>query len=135
MCGQYGLRAMTSHEDDAKKSVDSQLAELQREYIANLYERVAPVLAAWQVYVDGGYESDLLKEVYRGVHAIAGTSSILNVSPVDNLSQKAQAQVQCMLQASAVDLSLVSEIAEILNEMLRVAKSGDVEAPPINLNG
>lgn len=135
MCGQYGLKAMTSHEDDTNKSVDAQLAELQGEYIANLYERVAPVLVSWQAYIDGRYAPDLLKEVYRGVHAIAGTASILNVRPVDTLSQTAQAQIQGMLQASEVDASVVTQIDETLNEMLLVAKSGDVEAAPINLNG
>jgi hypothetical protein len=126
---------MSKKGESPPKSVDAQLAELQSDYISHLHERTVPVLAAWQAYLDSEFSPDLLNEVYRGVHAIAGTSSILKVSPIDSLSNKAQVQIQSLLPPAGVDMSLIAEVAETLNELHRVALSGDVKAPPINLNG
>jgi hypothetical protein len=134
MCGQYGRRAMSDSELNEKPSVDAQLAALQTEYIANLYDRVLPVLSLWQDYIASNYSPELLRDVYRKMHAIAGTSSILNVKPIDSLSNEVQIKIQSVLQAADIDAALIAEIAMILNEILDVAKSGDISAPPINLN-
>jgi hypothetical protein len=134
MCGQYGRRAMSDSELNEKPSVDAQLAALQTEYIANLYDRVLPVLSLWQDYIASNYSPELLRDVYRKMHAIAGTSSILNVKPIDSLSNEVQIKIQSVLQAADIDAALIAEIAMILNEILDVVKSGDISAPPINLN-
>lgn len=135
MYGQSGPDAMVSDEFSNNQSVDDQLAELQKEYIANLSERVQPVVVLWQKYIASNYAADVLSEVYRGVHAIAGTSSILNISPIDTLSNRAQIQIQSVMQAEGFDAAAVEGIGVIINEMIRVASSGEVNAPPINLNG
>jgi hypothetical protein len=134
MCGQYGRRVMSERELNEKPSVDAQLATLQAEYIANLYERVLPVLSLWQDYIASNYSPELLRDVYRKVHAIAGTSSILNVKPIDRLSNQVQIKIQTVLQAADIETTLIAEIGLTLNEILDVAKSGDINAPPINLN-
>ena len=125
---------MSDSELNEKPSVDAQLAALQTEYIANLYDRVLPVLSLWQDYIARNYSPELLRDVYRKMHAIAGTSSILNVKPIDSLSNEVQIKIQSVLQAADIDAALIAEIAMILNEILDVAKSGDISAPPINLN-
>ncbi|MBB5188640.1 MULTISPECIES: hypothetical protein [Zhongshania] len=125
---------MSDSELNEKPSVDAQLAALQTEYIANLYDRVLPVLSLWQDYIASNYSPELLRDVYRKMHAIAGTSSILNVKPIDSLSNEVQIKIQSVLQAADIDAALIAEIAMILNEILDVAKSGDISAPPINLN-
>ncbi|WP_373082663.1 hypothetical protein [Zhongshania sp.] len=135
MYGQSGPDAMGSDELSNNQSVDDQLAELQKEYIANLNERVQPVVVLWQKYIASNYAADVLSDVYRGVHAIAGTSSILNISPIDTLSNRAQIQIQSVMQAEEFDAAAVEGIGVIINEMIRVASSGEVNAPPINLNG
>jgi hypothetical protein len=125
---------MSDSELNEKPSVDAQLAALQTEYIANLYDRVLPVLSLWQDYIASNYSPELLRDVYRKMHAIAGTSSILNVKPIDSLSNEVQIKIQSVLQAADIDAALIAEIAMILNEILDVVKSGDISAPPINLN-
>ena len=125
---------MSDRELNEKPSVDAQLATLQAEYIANLYERVLPVLSLWQDYIASNYSPELLRDVYRKVHAIARTSSILNVKPIDRLSNQVQIKIQTVLQSTDIETTLIAEIGLTLNEILDVAKSGDINAPPINLN-
>lgn len=125
---------MSDSELNAKQSVDAQLAALQTEYIASLYDRVLPVLSLWQDYIASNYSPELLRDVYRKMHAIAGTSSVLNVKPIDRLSNQVQIKIQTLLQAADIEAVLIAEIALTLNEILEVAKSGDINAPPINLN-
>ena len=116
-----------------ENSVDAQFAELQRDYIAGLSVRVQPILVTWQQYLDDGMPADLLKELYRGVHAIAGTAGILNVSPVDALSNKAQIVLHGAMQSGEMSAAQISEVSVMLNELLLVAQSGKVDVRPMGL--
>ena len=129
MFGQSGWQVMS----DNDRNVNAQFAELQREYIANLPERVAPIFENWQHYIDSEFAPDLLKMVYRGVHAIAGTSGILNLSPIDSLSNTAQIQIHALLQADDIDLRHIDKISQVFKELQRVVETGAIEVRPMGL--
>jgi len=115
--------------------VDSQLLELQKEYVASLPARLVPVMASWQCCVDSNYAADLLQEVYRAVHAIAGTSSMLNVTPVNELSNKAQELIHGLMAADDMDAERLLDLGKTLKTLESVILAGKVKAPPINLHG
>jgi len=126
---------MSDDEFSGSASVDSQLLELQNDYIAGLRGRITPLMNAWQKCVNSDYAADSLQEVYRSVHAIAGTSSMLNVSPVDVLSNKAQVLIHGLMNTDDRDSALFIELDKTLKTLELAVLSGEVKAPPINLNG
>jgi chemotaxis protein histidine kinase CheA len=126
---------MTANSEAIDTSIDDRLAELQREYIAELPGKVAEVAGEWSIFLNNGMTQDQLSRFYRAIHSIAGTTGMLNIVKVNLLTKDIQTLVNPLRDNDEPDTKVINEICGKLIELKILASSNSITALPINLNG
>ncbi|MGB1906889.1 MAG: Hpt domain-containing protein [Spongiibacter sp.] len=113
--------------NDIKQEVNVQLAQLQRDYIAKLPIKIAPVNQDWQSLQLTGEDEITIKSMQRKLHAIAGTSSTLGVEQVAALTYC----IEELLDRGSLTPECRQAIAQRMSELNQLIDSNTLEASPM----
>jgi chemotaxis protein histidine kinase CheA len=126
---------MNQNSKSSSDSVDTQLAELQESYVLKLDQKLTEIMDLWLNCKTSGHSKESMHKLYRAVHAVAGTSSILNITAVSRVCVGIQNILLPMTNGSSdIDQSIPLLEAQF-SELDAVLTSHRFEAKPINLNG
>jgi len=116
------------------KSVDSQLLELQKSYLAKLDRKLEEILAIWSSGKAQTYSKDTSHKLYRAVHAVAGTSAILNITDVSRVCSSIQDILHPIINTNKNESCDLSILEKPFNELKTIHDTQAFGAKPIKLN-
>ena len=125
---------MSQHDSSNSGSVDAQLAELQRNYILKLDQKITDILNVWQILKNSPQPTDDIYDLHRSVHAVAGTSAILNFMEVSRICSSIELLLLPILKSETYEENTLSQIDTHMNELNTLRENQTYSATPINLD-
>ena len=126
---------MSQNDSSNSGSVDAQLAELQRNYILKLDQKIKDILSVWQSVQNSPEPTDDIYNLHRAVHSVAGTSAILNFMEVSRICSSIELLLLPILKATTYEESTLSQIDTHMKDLNTLRQNQDYSAKPINLDG
>lgn len=126
---------MNQNDSSNTDSVDTQLADLQESYILKLDQKLGEILDLWLSCKMSNYSKESMQKLYRAVHAVAGTSSILNISAVSRVCVEIQNILLPMTNGNSDVGQNIPLLEDQFKELDVVATNRHFDAKPINLDG
>ncbi|MBW2942781.1 Hpt domain-containing protein [Zhongshania aquimaris] len=126
---------MSQNDSRNSGSVDAQLAELQRNYILKLDQKIKDILSVWQSVQNSPQPTDDIYNLHRTVHSVAGTSAILNFMEVSRICSSIELLLLPILKAETYEENTLSQIGIHMNELNTLRENHTYSATPINLEG
>lgn len=111
-----------------KQDVNVQLAQLQRDYIAKLPVKIAPINQDWQSLQLAGNDTEIISSMQRKLHAISGTSATLGVRQVSAITS----EIEKLLACDTLNEARQQEIAEHMQSLNLLVDSNTLEATPMD---
>ncbi|WP_295876858.1 Hpt domain-containing protein [uncultured Zhongshania sp.] len=124
---------MSQNDSSNLSSVDAQLAELQRNYILKLDQKIKDILSVWQSVQNSPQPTDDIYNLHRAVHSVAGTSAILNFMEVSRICSSIELLLLPILKAETYEENTLSQIGTHMNELNTLRENHTYSATPINL--
>lgn len=109
-----------------KTDIAAELTKLQNSYIQKLPSLSQAVRASWQQYQHTPSKT-VLDQLYRQIHAIAGTSSVLAVTAVSDTAQQLESLLHQRSTADRLNPDEHSAISRSLNAFLNAVEQEHVE--------
>ena len=126
---------MSQNDSSNSGSVDALLAELQRNYILKLDQKIKDILGVWQTLQNSPQPTDDIYNLHRTVHSVAGTSAILNFMEVSRICSSIELLLLPILKATTYEESTLSQIDTHMKDLNTLRQNQDYSAKPINLEG
>ncbi len=99
---------------DAAK-IETQLRELQRNYIAGLPGRLDEIESQWRLLNAGKWDSDLLSELHRRVHSLTGSGKTFGLGRLSDNARVIEHEIQRLMQGAArPDKGLAERLSRLL---------------------
>ncbi|MFT5889146.1 MAG: HPt (histidine-containing phosphotransfer) domain-containing protein [Zhongshania sp.] len=115
--------------------IDTQMADLQKGYIAKLDGKTSQIVSDWEQFLAHDLSQPWLDKVARAIHTIAGTSSILNIKQVSQLCTEIQALLITQTKIDDHESLVIQKINLKIKELRTLITSGNIEFTPIKLKG
>ncbi|MFT6423554.1 MAG: chemotaxis protein histidine kinase CheA [Thalassolituus sp.] len=125
---------MNQNGKSSSDSVAIQLAELQESYILKLDQKLSEILNLWLSSKTSNHSKESMHKLYRAVHAVAGTSSILNIPQVSRVCIEIQNILLPMTNGSSDEDQNIALLEDQFKKLDLVFKNRDFNPKPINLN-
>ncbi|MES9967278.1 MAG: Hpt domain-containing protein, partial [Sedimenticola sp.] len=105
-------------------SYEEQLVQLQREYIAELPERIREVERAWNAYSSDDYAPGRLKALHHPIHRIAGSAATFGLANLSELARTVEMNLKQLINSGnqPTDIecrNLAKQIGKLLNSTAR----------------
>lgn len=125
---------MNQNGKSSSDSVDTQLAELQESYILKLDQKLSEILDLWLSCKTSNHSKELMHKLYRAVHAVAGTSSILNITQVSRVCIEIQNILLPITNGNSDQDQSITLLENQFKKLDVLFKNRDFDAQPIKLN-